>query len=327
MSYKNRALLSALALGIITASSTLAAESWQPTSQIEYVAPAGAGGAADTYARAMGRIFEKHNLLNGQPFVVTNRPSTNGAIALQPLQQHPDNPHYLTLLHSGMTIANLTGQPQAQVSEFTPAGYYLKEAMTLAVPANSKFKTARDLIEQLKRDPESLNFGYAGHHLLLSMAAPLQAAGVDLTRLTIAPYKSSAEASSALMGGHIDVAPASSTNVVGLLEAGKIRLLAIHADERLGGVFADVPTWSEQGIETSYSSQYGLLLPPDVSDAAVKYWENALRVLSEDPEWIELLKRNGTSSVFLDSQQARAYLQEEAQRLKPLVDKLGIGGL
>src|SRR5690606_20631315 len=252
----------------------------------------------------------KHNLLNGQPFVVTNRPSTNGAIALQPLQQHPDNPHYLTLLHSGMTIANLTGQLQAQVSEFTPAGYYLKEAMTLAVPADSKYKTANDLIEDLKRNPESLNFGYAGHHLLMSMAAPLQAAGVDLTRLTIAPYKSSAEALSALMGGHIDVAPSSSTNVVGLLEAGKIRLLAIQADKRLGGAFANVPTWKEQGVETSYSSQYGLLLPPNVAPEAVAYWENALRILSQDPEWIELLERNGTTSIFMDSKQAQTYQQE-----------------
>lgn len=326
MSYKKLALFMALCSVFATAP-TLASEGWKPTTQIEYVAPAGAGGAADTYARAMGKIFEKHKLLNGQPFIVTNRPSTNGAIALQPLEQNPDNPHYLTLLHSGMTIANLTGQLKSQVSGFTPAGYYLKEAMTLAVPVDSKYKTANDLIDALKRNPESLNFGYAGHHLLMSMAAPLQAAGVDLTRLTIAPYKSSAEALSALMGGHIDVAPASSTNVVGLLEAGKIRLLAIQVDERLGGVFANVPTWKEQGVETSYSSQYGLLLPPNVPKEAVTYWENALKVLSEDPEWKDLLARNGTTSIYMNSKQAQAYQQEEAKRLKPLVDKLGIGGL
>jgi putative tricarboxylic transport membrane protein len=314
-----------LALGLAFACGLVQAEDWKPTKPIEFVVPSGPGGAADQYARAMGQVFEKMNLLNGQVWVPVNRASGTGVIALQTLQQKAGNPHELTLLYTGITVSNLTGDLKLTPMDFTEVALFLHETMAVTVRADSKFEDARQLVEQLKRDPSSIRFGYLGHHVLLSLVKPLKAAGVDISKLTLVPYRSSAEALTALLGGFVDAVPGSTPNLVGLISSGQVRALAVTSNERLGGVFADVPTWREQGVDASFDSVYGLLLPKDVPPEAVKYWESAVRQLSSHPEWLALLKRNGALPFFQDQQQTMAYFAHEREELAPLVRELKLG--
>lgn len=302
------------------------AQEWKPTGPIEFVVPAGAGGAADQYARAMGRIFEKENMLAGQPWVAVNRPSGTGIAALQVLQQKPGNPHVLTLLHTGITISNLTGDLKVPVSEFTEIALFLRETMAVTVRADSKLATGRDLIAQLKQDPASVKFGYLGHHVLMSLAKPVKAAGIDITKLTLVPYRSSAEALTAMLGGHVDAVPGSTPNLVSMVGGGRARALAVSAPERLGGLFAEVPTWREQGVDASFNSVYGIMVPKGVPPEAVRFWENAFERLSRNPEWLALLERNGAKPFYQNQQQTRAYFERERAELAPLVRELGLGG-
>lgn len=311
---------------LLAACTALQAQEWKPAGTVEFVVPAGPGGAADTYARALGRVLEKQGLLNGQAYIASNRPSGNGAIALQALQQKSGNPHLLTLLHTGITIATLTGDLKMASVDFTQAALFLRETMAVAVRADSRLAGARDLVAELRRDPASLRFGYTGHHVLLSLAKPLKAAGVDIARLTLVPYRSSAEGVTALMGGHVDVVPASTPNLVGLLGAGKVRLLAVSAPERLGGAFAAVPTWREQGVDASFNSVYGILLPKGVPAESVRFWEGALRRVAADADWQALLERNGAVGVTMDQAQTDAHFERERAELAPLVRELGLGG-
>jgi putative tricarboxylic transport membrane protein len=298
---------------------------WKPTHPIEFVVPSGPGGAADQYARAMGMAFEKMKLLNGQAWVPVNKASGTGVIALQTLEQKAGNPHELTLLYTGITVSNLTGDLKPTPSDFTEVALFLHETMAVTVRADSAFKDARQLVEQLRRDPASDRFGYLGHHVLLSLVKPLKAAGVDIGKLTLVPYRSSADALTALLGGHVDAVPGSTPNLVGLVGSGQVRALAVSSNQRLGGVFANVPTWREQGVDASFDSVYGLLLPRDVPPEAVKYWESAVRQLSSNPEWLALLERNGALPFFQDQAQTVAYFQREREQLAPLVHELHLG--
>ena len=315
-----------LALACAFAHGQAQAQEWKPTAAIEFVVPSGPGGAADQYARAMGQAFEKMNLLGGQAWVATNKPSGTGAIALQSLQQKPGNPHVLTLLHTGITISNLTGELKPTPSEFTEVALFLRETMAVTVRADSKLANARDLVEQLKRDPASIRFGYLGHHVLLSLVKPLVAAGVDIKKLTLVPYRSSAEALTALLGGHVDAVPGSTPNLVSMVSSGRVRALAVSAPERLGGLFANVPTWREQGIDASFNSVYGIMMPKGVPPEAVRFWENAFAQLATQPEWLALLERNGAKPLVLNQRQTVAYFAKEREDLAPLVHDLGLGG-
>ncbi|HSW18744.1 MAG TPA: tripartite tricarboxylate transporter substrate binding protein [Ramlibacter sp.] len=301
------------------------AQEWKPSAPIEFVVPSGAGGAADMYARAMGQIFEKEKMLAGQPWVPVNKPSGTGIVALQVLQQKPENPHVLTLLHTGITISNLTGDLKVSASDFTEVALFLRETMAVTVRADSPLASGRDLVATLKQDPTSVRFGYIGHHVLLSLAKPIKAAGVDIGKLTLAPYRSSAEALNAMLGGHVDVVPASTPNLVAMVSAGRVRSLAVSSPERLGGQFAGVPTWREQGVNASFNSVYGVMLPKGVPPEAVRFWEHAFEKLSRHPDWLALLERNGAKPFFQNQAQTRAYFEQERAELAPLVRELGLG--
>ncbi len=301
------------------------AQDWKPTQPVEYVVPSGPGGAADQYGRAMGKVFEKLNLLNGQTWVPVNKPSGTGVIALQALQQKPGNAHVITLLHTGIVISNLAGELKPVPSDFTEVAIFLKETMAVTVRADSKVSTGADLVNALKRDPASIRFGYIGHHVLMSLVKPLKAAGIDITKLTLVPFRSSAEALTSLLGGHVDAVPASTPNLVAMVGAGRVRSLALSSPERLGGVFAQVPTWMEQGVNASFNSVYGVMLPAGVPPEAVRFWENVFQQLSKDPEWLALLERNGAKPFYQNRQQTVAYFVKEREELAPLVKELGLG--
>ncbi|VTU45525.1 Bug family tripartite tricarboxylate transporter substrate binding protein [Variovorax sp. PBL-E5] len=313
------------ALGIAWGCVSAHAQEWKPTAPIEFVVPSGPGGAADQYVRAMGHLLAKHDMLNGQSWVVVNRPSGTGVIALQSLQQRPGNPHVLTLSYTGITISHLTGELKLGFSDFTPVALFLRETMAVTVRSDSSLQSAGDLVASLKRDPASVRFGYLGHHVLISLAKPLKAAGVDLGRLTLAPYRSSAEALTALLGGYVDAVPASTPNLVGMVSAGSVRPLAVSSAERLDGVFAHVPTWREQGVDSSFSSVYGLMLPKDVPPQAVRFWEGAIEKLSNDPEWQALLARNGAKPLYMNQAKTIDYFDRERTELAPLVKELKLG--
>jgi putative tricarboxylic transport membrane protein len=321
-----RAVGACIAACLALACGAARAQEWKPTASVEFIVPSGPGGAADQYGRAMGVAFEQMKLLNGQSWVPVNKSSGTGVIALQAVQQKPGNPHVLSLLYTGITISNLTGELKLTPADFTPVALFLRETMAVTVRSDSKFASARDLVEQLKRDPSSVRFGYLGHHVLLSLVKPLKAAGVDIGKLTLVPYRSTAEALTALMAGTVDVVPGSTPNLVGLLGAGRVRALAVSSPERLGGLFANVPTWREQGVDASFNSVYGVLLPKGVPPEAVRFWENAFQQLSTNRDWLALLERNGARPVTLDQKQTIEYFAREREELAPLVRELHLGG-
>lgn len=301
------------------------AQEWTPSSNVEFVVPSGPGGAADTYARAMGQVFEKLGLLNGHAWVASNRPSGTGIAALQVMQQKQGNPHVLTLLHTGITISNLTGELKPKPSDFTPVATFLRETMAVTVRADSPLSTGRGLVAALKRDPSSVRIGYLGHHVLLSLVSPLKAAGVDISKLTLVPYRSTAEALTSLLGGHVDAVPGSTPNLVAMIGSGRLRALAISAPERLGGVFAAAPTWREQGVNANFSSVLGVMLPREAPPEAVRFWEQAFQSLSSNPDWLAMLERSGARPFFQNRAQTVRYFAEEREELAPLIKELGLG--
>lgn len=277
------------------------AKGWEPRHSIELVVPAGPGAALDTAARELARLMETKKLVN-QTIVVVNRPGGSGAVALQTLRAHEGDSHWLSTFTTGMISARaLHPQNKLSYDEMTPIGLLIQESMLVAVRADSPLKTGQDLIDKLKKAPDSLSIAIAtsyGNHIHLAIAKPLKAGGVDISKLVVVPYKSSGESITALLGGHVDVVSASSPNVLSHYQAGTIRLLAATPAERLSGVLADVPTWREQGVNAVSTSVQGLLGPKNMSDEQLEYWENALKQVAATQEW----------NAFLDKQLWRSHL-------------------
>lgn len=289
------------------------AQAWQPTHSIEFVVPAGAGAALDTAARELQRLLDQQKLVS-QTIVVTNKPGGSGALALQALRSHEGDAHWVGTFTTGMISARALN-PDSPISydDMTPIALLLEESMLVAVRADSPLRNAQDLVNQLKKKPDSLSIAIAtsvGNHIHLAIAKPLKAAGVDISKLVIVPYKSSGESMNALLGGHVDVVSASTPNVIGQYKAGTIRLLAVTTAQRLPGDLASVPTWKEQGVDAVSTSVQGVLGPKNMTKEQLTYWEGALEKISASKEW----------NAFLESQQWRPHFVKHAQMKEELAN-------
>lgn len=230
-----RTALAALAFGGIAMLPTAHAQTWKPTRPVEISVGAGPGGALDQVARMLKNILDQRALVS-TPTVVVNRPAGGGLVALNGLKQHHGDAHYLASWSQQWLTNYVIGDwKESPTAEYTTLALLLNEYVGIAVRADSPLANANDLVAKLRADPRSVSLAVAtalGNHIHIGAVKPLMAAGVDVAGMTVAPFKSSAESVTALLGGHVDMVAATTANLVGQLEAGKIRLLAISSPSR-----------------------------------------------------------------------------------------------
>ncbi|MET4579540.1 Bug family tripartite tricarboxylate transporter substrate binding protein [Ottowia thiooxydans] len=307
----------------------IAAAAWKPDQNVEFVVPAGAGGALDQVGRAMKQFYdETGDAPPGKTFLVTNKPGANGKIAFDFLKQRPGDGNFLSLNTHGYIASYLTGNLDVLPHrEFTTIAVLQDEYLTLAVRADSPIKNVRDLLTAMRRDPGSQRMGVAtsiGNHIHVGTAKALKAGGVDIKKLVVAPFKSSSESIVALVGGHLELVASTTPNVITMMQSGKIRLLAISSPQRLGGAFKDVPTWRESGVDSDFSSALGIIAPKGISADQLAYWEGRCKELVEHKEWKLLVERNQSRSNFMPHAEAQAYYEREYQSMRGIVSELGL---
>nr|WP_281068685.1 tripartite tricarboxylate transporter substrate binding protein [Ramlibacter agri] len=279
----------------------------------------------DQVARTLKNITDQQNTIP-TPMIVTDRPAGGGVVALSGLRQHHGDAHYLASWSQQWLTNYVIGDwKESPTAEYTTLAILFSEYVGLAVRADSPLKNANDLVAKLKADPTSVSVAIAtalGNHIHIGAAKPLLAAGVDVARMTVVPFKSSAESVTALLGGHVDVVAATTANLVGQVEAGKIRLLAISSPKRLGGVFAQVPTWKEQGIDAEFASMQGIMAPLGLTPAQHEYWTETLTRATATPEWAAFCQRNQWAPRLITGPEAQRFAEEQLVEMRAILREL-----
>lgn len=323
-----QALLATLCLCTAALAAAPAQAQWKPTERVTYLIGVAPGGTVDLYARGIRDSLEALKLTNGQTLLPENKVGAGGAIAMQQLKSMAGNAHWLATFHTGAIAGAVTGLIRADVREFQPVAMMVEETTLVAVRADSPLQSGTDLVAALKADPTRLRIAVApalGQNIHLALAKPLQVAGVAIDKLTMAPFRSSGESVTALLGGHVDVVSATAPVILPHVAAGKLRILASAAAERGTGPLAQVKTWREQGVPADYVSYNGVMLPPGVNAEQIRFWEDALRQVSQDKNWIALVEKSGNRPIFRGYVDSHRYLLSEWQASTELVSALKIG--
>ena len=301
---------------------------WKPTERINFVIGVAPGGTVDLYARGIKDTLDTLKLVNGQTILVENKVGAGGALAMQLLKSQSGNANYLGTFHTGAIAGAVTGLIKADPRDFTPVAMLVEETSLVAVRADSPLKTGTDLVDALKADPTKLRIAVApalGQNTHMAIAKPLKAAGVAIDKLTIAPFRSSGESVTALIGGHVDVVSATAPVILPQVQAGKLRIIASAAPEPGTGPLAGVKTWREQGVPADYVSYNGVMLPPGVNAEQIRFWEDALRKVSQDKNWISLVERSGNKPIFRGYVESHRYLMSEWKATTELAASLNLG--
>lgn len=325
----NRRFAAALLAGSCLLAATAQAQSaWKPTERINFIVGVAPGGTVDLYARGIKDTLDTLKLINGQTILVENKVGAGGALAMQQLKSQSGNAHYLGTFHTGAIAGAVTGLIKADPRDFTPVAMMVEETSLVAVRADSPLKTGTDLVNALRADPTKLRIAVApalGQNTHMAIAKPLKVAGVAIDKLTIAPFRSSGESVTALIGGHVDVVSATAPVILPQVQAGRLRILASAAPEPGTGPLAGVKTWREQGVPADYLSYNGVMLPPDVNAEQIRFWEDALRKVSQDKHWIALVERSGNKPIFRGYVESHRYLMSEWKAATELAASLNLG--
>ncbi len=290
-----------------------------PSRPITLIVPWTAGGGTDIALRALATATSKH--LN-QTIVVENRPGAGGTLGAAALANaRPDG---YTLSQMPISVFRI---PFMQKVAWDPANDFTWIAMIsgytfgVVVRADSPFKTFRDLITFARANPGKLTYATPGTGTSLHITME-DIANRENVQFTHVPFKGQADASTALLGGHV-MAQADATGWAELVEAGKLRLLVTWGAERTKR-WPNVPTLKEAGFDIVTNSPYGIAGPRGMDPKIVRILQDAMRRALDDPEYVKTITRFDQENFFLSSEEYAAYAKRTLAAERLFLDRLGL---
>lgn len=301
-------------------------QAWRPDKQVEIILPTAPGGGNDTVARLMGKMLTDSKAVT-TPILVMNKSGGNQTLSVAYLAQHKADAHYLLLATSTFFTNSIQGLSPHNYRDFPALALAFVDYSAFMVPANSPFKTFGDMLDRLKADPESVAFSVVARggtsHAVAAMAA--KAAGVDPKRLKIIVFKTSAEATTAMMGGHIQASISSAAGSTPPVTAGQLRMLALAAPQRRPGELAHVPTLSELGLNAPVLATWRCVFGArGITPAQVAFWEDALARAFQGDEWKAWMTKNDVSAPSLRGAELVKYLDSQYNNTRGVLVELGL---
>jgi putative tricarboxylic transport membrane protein len=312
---------------VMLAGSALAAahaDGWTPERAIEIVAGSAAGGAQDRTARAMQQIWKERGIVKVVTSVV-NRPGGGGAVSHAYLNQHAGDAHYIVVSSPSLLISHIMGASPLNYTDLTPLALLFSEYIVIAVREDSPIKSGADLVHRLKANPASVSAAVATarggmQHVAVGLIA--KAAGADARKMRVVVFNSGGESITAVLGGHVDIVATAAANAAPQVLNGKLRVIGVAAPKRLEGVYANAPTWREQGYDVVSSNWRSVFGPRGLTAPQVAYWDAALAGLVQTPEWNEDIRKNDWVNNYLGSSASRAFFGAQYESLRGVLADL-----
>jgi len=303
-----------------------AAGAWNPERHVELIVPAATGGSLDIMGRTIQQMWIDMKLLKPTSAVV-NRAGGGHAVAYAYLGQKKGDGHVLSLTSPNILAGHITGTLSVTYRDFTPIAILLTESIAFAVPADSPIRTGRDLMEALRTKPEAYSVALSSavggtHHLALGL--PARAAGVDMRKVKLVGFNSSGDALVSILGGHVNIISTSSASLLPHVQSGKLRMIAVGAEKRLGAPFANVPTWAELGYPGVFDNWRGIIGAPGLTPEQTAYWEDGFRKLAATPAFASFAEKNQLEPAFRGAADARRYMEKQYAEMKEVMGFLGL---
>lgn len=287
-----------------------------PSRPIRAIVPFTAGSASDGSFRVFCDLLSK---AVGQPVIVDNRPGANGVVGMQALKSAPADGYTLGFGSTGMYVNPLFIKNLSYaLSDFREIAPFSTSVPGFVVGAGSPWKTIDDAIETSRKRGKSLLVGTYTATYQLGIYWLAQLAGIKAEPVM---YKGGPEIVTDLMGGTLEVSLTAISELIPLINEGKLRVLATTGRTR---TMEGVPTIKEIYPEYDFSIISWFIARASTPDPIVNKLAGIISGLRETPDAIAFYKRSNTSPPDADVKTMIAQQTLALERLKQVAQKVGI---
>ncbi len=323
----------AVSLLALTGCSTAATES-DPSaeplaiSDVNVIVPADPGGGWDQTGRALAQTLTGEGLVSSAP--VTNVPGAGGTVGLASLANET-NPHTLMMMGLVMVGAIETNASANRIEDTTPIARLTEEALVVVVPAESKYTSLKDLVDDIVANGQAVTLtgGSAGgaDHILAGLL--LGAAGeekADITaKLNYTPNSGGGEAVTLILGNNVSAGISGVGEFVEHINAGTMRALAVSSEAPVEQL-PDVPTIQDEGFDVTLTNWRGVVAPGSIDDADRTALIELVTAMHDTAEWTEQLAAKGWTDAFLPGDEFKTYLDTNITDVKKTLTNIGLVG-
>jgi len=280
------------------------------------------GGPSDVLARIVGKKMEQ---LLGAPFVIENRPGAGGNIAAEGVARAAPDGYTLLMGNNSILATNESLYKHLNYSpekDFTPITLVGTQANILVVNPDVPAHSLKELIALAQASPGKINFASSGYGAAAHLAGELfkSEAKIDIVHV---PYKGAAPALQDVIAGHDQMMFATAASVVGHIEGGRVRALAVTTLKRTQ-VLPDVPTVDESGLKGfDASTWHGLVAPVGTPPQVIALLHDAAVKALNDPGVQASLGKLGVDIVGDTPQEFQTYIKSEIPKWTAIVKASG----
>lgn len=288
-----------------------------PEKEVSIIIPWAPGGATDLVFRAVAAATAKHL---GQAVVVVNRAGGGGAVGYTEGAQAKPDGYTLTAAVTPLTILPHGVKTAFTYKSFDPVINIVSDPSMFLVKAEAPWKTMREFLDQARKNPGMISVGNsgAGGGVHLVALAFEKAAGVKFNHI---PFSGGGPSVTALLGGHINAVSVSPPEGISQVQAGKLRIIALFADERFE-MFPDVPTAKEQGVRFTMGMWRGLAAPKGTPPAVIRKLHDAFKKGMDDPGFKKNAKDMAVNLEYLSPADFGKLMAEDHESFGKLVKEI-----
>jgi tripartite-type tricarboxylate transporter receptor subunit TctC len=286
-----------------------------PTKPIELIVPFAAGGGTDAVGRAVAVSLK--NILKKE-VVVSNKVGGGGSVGMiEALHAKPDG-YTIAVVTREVVSLPLMGQAPFKTMDFHYIGMVNFDPPLIVVNSKSKYVKLADLLDDMKKNPDKLKFSAT---VVPNFYGVPFAKACGVSFITV-PNNGAAPAITEVLGGRGDFSICSPGEARAQVEAGNLRPLGIMSENRVPGLFKDVPTLRELGYDVVTGTYRGLGINPSTPEAIVKILEDALAKVAVDPEFIDFMNKSYIGMLYKNSADMTSYIKKDIDVLKPVIESL-----
>jgi len=293
-----------------------------PERQITMIACFPAGGGTDIAARLINTPLGE---ALGKPVIVENRGGASGNISIAAAARAAGDGHTLLICSSAYVVnpSLFVQVAYDPLKDFVPVMVIGASPNAFVVPAQSEIKTMPELIAKAKANPGKLNWTSPGPSTTPHLAGEVLKlrTGIDMQHI---PFAGAGPATTATIGGQVDLYTANIGSLMGVIDGGKVRPIAVTSKGRWGDL-PDVPSLEELGVTDAVSDTFqGIFAPAGTPQPVIDRLAKELTTILARPDIREKFVKVGLPVVAEGPEAFRARIAREVPMYKEIIDKAGL---